>query len=100
MAILIFLSHICLSGRSGMAETIIKAAAFGRNCKAFVLSLPTNQPQNPVAPAILNDGRSHRITQTDPPLWIPFGYDRRPRRTPQTFDISFLISLIRVSSRL
>jgi hypothetical protein len=36
-----------------MPETMIKAAAFGRNGKAFVLSLPTNQPQNPSAPGIL-----------------------------------------------
>src|SRR5262249_39225953 len=50
MAILIFLSHIFLSSRSGVAETMIKAAAFGRNGKTFVLSLPTNQPQNPLEP--------------------------------------------------
>src|SRR5215510_2070499 len=35
----------------GVAETMIKATAFGRNCKAFVLSLATNRPQNPLAPA-------------------------------------------------
>jgi hypothetical protein len=34
---------------------MIKAATFGRNGKAFVLSLPTNQPQNPLAPVFLKD---------------------------------------------
>lgn len=54
MAILIFLSHIFLPGRSGVAESMITAATFGLNGKAFVLSLPTNQPQNPLAPENFN----------------------------------------------
>jgi|SRR5215468_1735731 len=37
MAILIFLSHIFLSGRSGVAETMITAAALGRKCSYSVL---------------------------------------------------------------
>src|SRR5262245_39975519 len=48
----IFLSHIFLSSRSGVAETMIKAADFVRKAKAFVLGLATNQLQNPLAPGV------------------------------------------------
>jgi hypothetical protein len=37
-----------------VAETMIKAATFERNGKAFVLSLPASQPQNPLAPENFN----------------------------------------------